>query len=478
VLARRLQAISVVTAAIALAAIACGRLPADARGAAGGAGVLNHLIFIVQENRSFDHYFGTFPGADGFPSPLPCLPDEWYPSQCDMPYLNHEDGNIGGGHNRVWQVANIDGGKMDGFVVSREKQLGNHCKPPNEGRVLGGTWIDDEGFPHVAACTIDVMGYHDGTDLPNYWAYASTYVLEDQFFEGDTSWSEPNHFNIFSGWAAKCTEQNPPNVNSCASTYGGDVWGPRYTTPDLWTDITYLLNQNNVSWNVYLDGGQGKPFDQKHVPGIWSVLPGFETVQDDNQVGNAEVNLTQFYVDAANGGLPQVTWVLPKYFDSEHPQARISDGQTYVTGLINAVMSGPDWSDSAIFVTYDDSDGFYDHVPPPVAFDSLGVGIRLPAWIVSPYAKTGYIDHQFCSSDCYLKFIEDTFLNGERMNQAGRPDPRPDYRDTQPAYGDLTNDFDFSQNPRAPLILPLHPMTLLREGAAPAPRRIERANVR
>ena len=126
-------------------------------------------------------------------------------------------------------------------------------------------------------------------------------------------------------------------------------------------------------------------------------------------------------------------------------------------------MSGPDWNSSAIFLTYDDIGGFYDHEPPPFNFDSLGLGLRVPALIISPYAKKGLVDHQVCSTDCYLKFIEDAFLDGERMSQAGRPDPRPDYRDAQPAYGDLSDDFDFIQPPQAAAILSTHPMTMLHD---------------
>jgi hypothetical protein len=92
----------------------------------------------------------------------------------------------------------------------------------------------------------------------------------------------------------------------------------------------------------------------------------------------------------------------------------------------------------------------------------------VPAWLVSPYAKKNYIDHQICSTDCYLKFIEDVFLDGERMSEAGRPDPRPDYRDEEPAYGDLANDFYFTQPPRPPLMLDEHPMTLLHPARPPA----------
>jgi phospholipase C len=457
-----------VPASFALAA----SVPA-APSSAAGLQKLQHLIFIIQENRSFDHYFGTFPGADGFPKPLPCLPSQRHPSQCETPYPNHYAINYGGPILAEYQKPDIDGGKMDGFVVQREKQLAREGCPYDD--EIGGA--EPDCTPGGPGDVVDVMGYHDGTDLPNYWAYAQTYVLQDHFFESAHSWSQANHLELFSGWVAKCKE-NPPDVNSCATSFGGSVWGDKHPMPYLWTDITYLLYQNGVSWHVYLDGGEGKSFGSHGVQGIWNVLPGFQTVQDDGQVGNALIDLTQFYTDAAAGTLPAVTWVLPEYYDSEHPTAPVKRGQRYVTGLINAVMSGPDWNSSAIFVAYDDDGGFYDHEPPPFNFDTLGLGIRVPAWIVSPYAKSGYIDHQVCSTDCYLKLIEDVFLGGERMSQAGRPDPRPDYRDVQPAYGDLANDFNFAQAPRPPLVLPLDPMSLLRDGPPPRPRALPATRLR
>jgi len=461
-------------ACIAVGALYAGLAPSGGRaaedsGASRGLYKLKHLIFIVQENRSFDHYFGTYPGADGIPTQAPCLPSHWYPSQCFTPYPNHRDSNEGGPLLITYQTQDIDNGKMDGFVISREQQLGSKCAP-QRGRAprerSGTTMIDDEGFIQNVHCLVDVMGYHDGTDLPNYWAYAQNFVLQDHFHESAMSWSLVGHLELFSGWSAICKDLNPPNVDSCSTSPGGLGWSPTAPSPYLWTDITYLLWQHGVSWRVYLDGGlAGKPQGQNGSAWIWDVLPGFETVNQDGQVANAEYDQTQFYSDAADGTLPQVTWLLPKYVDAEHPQASIKQGQSYVTGLIDAVMNGPDWESSAIFITYDDMGGFYDHQVPPFDFDSLGLGIRVPAMIVSPYAKKGYVDHQACSTDCYLKFIEDVFLKGERMSESGRPDPRPDYRDAQPAYGTLAADFDFSKAPRPPLVLSTHPMTLLRSEA-------------
>ncbi len=423
---------------------------------------LQHLIFIVQENRSFDHYFATFPGADGLPSPLPCLPSHWYPSQCFKPYHTDAANQLGGPYSSAPQLADIDNGLMDGFLYQRERQLTGKCGHGAR-QDARATFIenDDEVGPQVARCGIDVLSYYDGTDLPNYWSYAANYVLLDHFFEAAHTDSHPAHMMLFSGWAAKCLQMNPPDVNSCETdTIPGHIWGPEYPTPYLWTDITYMLWQNNVSWLAYLDGPIGKAGPDTKV--IWDILPGFETVQQDGQVQNAGPNISQFYSDAAAGTLPAVSWILPDYIDSEHPQASVAVGQSYVTGLVNAVMNGPDWANSAIFITWDDMGGFYDHEPPPFNFDALGLGIREPSIMISPYAISGLIDHQVCSTDCYLKLIEDTFLNGERMSQSGRADPRPDYRDAQPSYGDLANDFNFGQKPLRPLVLSTHPMTMLR----------------
>jgi phospholipase C len=132
----------------------------------------------------------------------------------------------------------------------------------------------------------------------------------------------------------------------------------------------------------------------------------------------------------------------------------VSTGQAFVTRVINAVMQSSDWSSSAIFVAWDDWSGMYDHVVPPTA-DNLGYGLRVPGLVISPYARPGYIDSQTLSFDAYLKFIEDDFLGGQRLDPAtdGRPDPRPDVRENSPLLGDLANDFDFTQAPLPPLIL-------------------------
>jgi phospholipase C len=170
-------------------------------------------------------------------------------------------------------------------------------------------------------------------------------------------------------------------------------------------------------------------------------------------------DVSKFPIAAANGTLPAVAWVVPDLLHSDHPPSDLRNGQAWVTGLINDVMKGPDWSSTAIFLTWDEWGGYYDNVVPPRTADGVGYGLRVPALVISPYAKKGYIDHQTLSTDAYLKFIEDDFLHGARLDPKtdGRPDPRPMVREDAPALGNLVNDFDFSQSPRPPELLPVAP---------------------
>ena len=412
---------------------------------------IKHIIIIMQENRSFDSYFGTFPGADGIAmkngKPTACVPDPRN-GGCIRPYPDHADQNYGGGHFEPDVKPALDGGKMDGFVSDAENS--GYCK--------------QQGGP----CHTDVMGYHTRSDIPNYWSYARHFVLQDHMFEPVSSWSLPSHLYLVSGWAARCPR--PQNPMSCR-TYLAYPGAQRY--PFAWTDITYLLHKYHVSWGWYLDhsGGAGVPifFRNKEPVGIFNVLPGFTDVAQDQQGSNIKPQ-SAFFKAARSGTLPSVSWLMPDLEDSEHPAWLVSTGQSYVTRLINAVMRSPDWNSSAIFLTWDDWGGFYDHVRPPKA-DPYGYGLRVPAIVISPYAKAGYIDHQTLSFDAYLKFIEDDFLGGQRLNPKtdGRPDPRPDVRENSPILGNLLKDFNFGQQPRAPLILPICPKTTLTGVPVPTP---------
>jgi phospholipase C len=192
-------------------------------------------------------------------------------------------------------------------------------------------------------------------------------------------------------------------------------------------------------------------------PSIWNPLPRFTDVRQTHQVNHVQ-DTSLFFKAARAGRLPAVSWVIPNYSQSEHPPASIKRGQAWVTSVINAVMRSKDWRSSAIFLTWDDWGGFYDHVKPPHV-DSLGYGLRVPGLVISPYARQGFIDHQVLSPDAYLKFIEDDFLGRQRIDPKsdGRPDSRPDVRETESILGNIRADFNFHQRPRKPMVLKLHP---------------------
>ena len=242
--------------------------------------------------------------------------------------------------------------------------------------------------------------------------------------------------------------------------------GPPPAGPDFaWTDITYLLHQAGVSWGYYVFPGTQpdcaddathlrRPASERADARHLEPAPVIRHREAGRPARRTSSRLAKFYAAARNGTLPAVSWVTPAFAVSEHPPASVGVGEDYVTGLINTVMRGPDWNSTAIFLAWDDWGGFYDHVQPP-SVDQNGYGLRVPGLVISPYAKQGYIDHQTLSFDAYLKFIEDDFLAGQRIDPAtdGRPDRRPDVRENAPILGNLVNDFNFNQTPRPPLIL-------------------------
>ncbi len=453
----------------------------------------------MQENRSFDSYFGTYPGADGLPRDARgnftvCVPDPRTRS-CQRPYHDESDDNAGGQHLAQQAIADADGGKMDGFIRSSQTSE------------RGCMWNYDD--PKCAASApADVMGYHDGGDIPNYWAYAKHFTLQDHMFESVESWSLPAHYYEVSAWSATCPTPSPlPNLEAMfdvdpMSCRNDPALAPapkavqlrqaaaqRRSEPEdevrnsasivhvvAWTDLTYVLSKHRVSWRYYVANATPtgcttvaqieaciNAQDNHHTtPYIWNPLLTATDVREDRQIGNIQT-VDHFYAAARAGTLPAVSWISPGGLESEHPPALVTRGQTYVTGLINAVMSGPDWDSTAIFLVWDDWGGFYDHVAPP-RVDADGYGLRVPALVISPYARRGYVDHQTLSFDAYLRFIEDDFLNGARLDPKtdGRPDRRPDVRENDPHLGNLIRDFDFTQRPLPPILLPVRPKTNLK----------------
>jgi phospholipase C len=432
---------------------------------------IKHVVMIMQENRSFDSYFGTYPGANGIPAGV-CVRDPLN-GGCVAPFHSPSDRSFGGPHGVKAAIADVNGGKMDGFVEQAEK--GAKCSGANPSCSSCGP-VEGEATEASEGCS--VMGYHDAREIPNYWTYAKNFVLQDNMFQSSASWSLPEHQYLVSAWSARCPEGDPEPLD-CTNTLEPPLPGTDWNGPivpgkvtDSWTDITYLLAKANVSWRYYVYEGAEPDCESDEAvkckavkqgpktPGIWNPLADFTDVKQDGQLENIQ-SLNSFYTgvhETSSCGLPNVSWIDPNLKVSEHPPSRVSQGQAYVTSLINSIMRSPCWGSTAIFLSWDDWGGFYDHVVPPTV-DQNGYGPRVPGIVISPYARSGYIDHQQLSHDAYLKFIENDFLEGSRLNPAtdGRPDARPGVREEAPGLGEIANEFDFSQAPRPPLLLSTHP---------------------
>ena len=236
--------------------------------------LIRNVVIVMQENRSFDNYFGTFPGADGIPMrhglPVPCLRDPAR-RRCQRPYHDPSDRNVGASHNHWAHDLAVNGGRMDGFIrVYRRKR---------------------------PAGPQDVMGYHDAREIPNYWTYARRFVLQDHMFEPTRDWSFAEHLYLVSEWAAACRHRNRPM--SCVNRIHGppDQHHPRAA----WTDLTYLLHRHKVSWRYYVFRGREPdcvsdealtctpPLQSSHTLSLWNPLPGFATVRHDHQLAQRAI---------------------------------------------------------------------------------------------------------------------------------------------------------------------------------------------
>ena len=241
----------------------------------------------MQENRSFDSYFGTFPGADGIPRGV-CVPDPR--GGCVRPYHDHHDKNFGGPHARLNAVRDIDQGAMDGFVGSA---------------VRGTLGCRDRNDPYCVRSGdgIEVMGYHDYREIPNYWTYARDFVLQDHMFEPNASWSLPAHLFLVSEWSAKCSVANVPS--SCKSApnrpdeppdFKGDlkrhdsqlrVDRPHVPAPQGRRELALLRHEGQGARLCRRLRGDVRPAEAERADaGIWNPLPYFTTVRQDKQLGD------------------------------------------------------------------------------------------------------------------------------------------------------------------------------------------------
>ncbi len=452
---------------------------------------IQHVIVIMQENRSFDHYFGTFPGADGIPAGT-CVPiDPGNPaSGCVVPFHSQVDSNSGGPHHATDAQFDLGDGitsaLQNGYLLSQT--LGS--EPGVRSFPICKT---DPGNPicysvPFGAYVHDAASYHTDAEIPNYWAYARNFVLQDHMFEGVRAWSVPAHLDLVSLYSALCTDQT--NAATCQPAVLPEVPGaavPGGTVTYPWASLFQLFDAHGVSWKYYVsagvapdcsDGDMTCPPQPQNATNasIWNPAPSFAYVKLRGAAYLAQhvQDEAQFIQDVQAGTLPQISWIVPDGTFSEHPPSSVTAGMDYVTSLVNAVMGSKYWNSTAIFVTWDDWGGFYDHVAPPIvdrngtATPIQGFGLRVPGLLISAWAKAGMIDHAVLSFDSYATFMEDVFLGSARLDPAAfaNPDNRPELRDAMKvvhqirgpllALGNLRSEFNFEGPPRPPLFLPTH----------------------
>jgi len=371
-----------VNSAIAAVVIAGGTASVAAVSAAGASvnqttNPIQHVVVIMEENHTFDNYFGDYPGVGTFGITEP-------PASNPLPHdIDHS-----GPRTRFA----IDGGAMDGF---------------------------------------DPLGKveYQPSDIPVYWAYAQHFGLGENFYTDAASSSTPNHIAMIAGQTGG--NDQTIHVHGCLSpandvvldrNAGGNAsFGqPCYNIPSIPAKATAA----GLTWKYY---GQAP---------VWDAPQYIQGIKNTPTVASQQI-----ITDAQNGQLPNISFVTPgEDSQSDHPPQPTQPAQNFVSSIVNAIMKSPAWSSTAIFVTWDDFGGWYDHVPPPVV-DGIGLGPRVPLLVISPWAKPGYLganQGEFASFD---KFIEETF---------GLPSLGA--RDSLPGTSDLMDFFNFTQTPDPKLI--------------------------
>jgi phospholipase C len=374
-------------------------------------GSIQHVVFLIKENRTFDNYFGKFPGANGSTTALDSAGNV-------VQLAPASDTNFGCDIDHSWQGANLgwDCGRQDKFDLisySNKKPPCNTSQP--------------------APYTNHSLTQFSQADIPNYWALAQHFTLGDNMFSSLLGPSYPNHMftvaaqsggftvgegavnnpyvpgggpNPTGGWGCDVPNQLTPTI-----PYGKNVCpvnDPLGTHSSCWTNVPTLPDEidatKNLDWRYYAPGPGAGGY-------IWSALNAFSQIRNDPSRWKKVVPYTQFESDLYNNGLKAVSWIVFPGQLSEHAPNSVCAGENYTVELLNSLQASPYWCSTAVFITWDDFGGFFDHVPPPDQpnADVYGPGFRVPLIVVSPYARAGFIDSRQFDFTSMLRFAEVTF---------------------------------------------------------------------
>jgi phospholipase C len=385
-----------------------------ARRSSGSASPIKHIVIVVQENRSFDNVFAGFPGADS----------QTYGymhtgQKVNLKAIDFTGDGLDVPHGWYAGILDWDNGKMDSFDLNDKWQP---YEPPK--------------YPY---------SYLNRKVVKPYWDMATQYVLADHMFPTEFGSSFTAHLDLIAGTA------NIGATEALADDPSSAPWGcdaPPSTTTEYvdqnrkfykngpfpcftqFTTIADSLDAAGVSWKYY-----APKIGADWGGAIWTEFDAISNVRYGADWANIVNPQTAILADAATkNGLASVSWVVPDYLDSDHPQTNSDTGPSWVAAVVNAIGQGPNWNSTAIIVVWDDWGGWFDNLSPP-QLDMAGLGIRVPCIIISPYAKTGYVSSTQYEFGSILKFVETTF----EAASLGHTDVRAN---------DIDDPFDFTQQPR------------------------------
>lgn len=401
---------------------------------------IDHVVILIQENRSFDHYFGSYKGVRGFADQSAAFNQPYPPNTSSAPagvllpyHLDTTTTNAACTHDIThdWvpQHQSWDNGQMDGFVTSRLAINANDA-------VLS-------------------MGYYTRADLPYYYALADAFTLCDNYFCSVIGPTDPNRLYTMAASIDPDGKNGGPIVQTLVATRASMIGKLTYTT------MPEQLQARGISWKVY-----NAP-DQNFLNGVYSdnVLPYFKNFQDPSGVlyksAFGPQFPTDFLSDAVSGNLPQVSWIIPSVVDSDHPPSPSLFGEATLSAVITALTANPAaWAKTVLFVTYDENGGFFDHVAPatappgtageyltappvpdpsyegnPPISGPIGLGFRVPMTIVSPFSRGGFVSSDMFDHTSILRFLETRFGAEVPNLSAWR----------RATVGDMTAAFNFSK---------------------------------
>jgi phospholipase C len=371
-----------------------------APGSSIGNSPIKHIVVIIPGRHSFDNYFGTFPNADGFPVgvKLPTNPFNPYESTSIEPFHLENIGHYKPSDDPEAYRLSFNNGSMNAFVYAQRDNSSNER---------------------------NVMGYFDNRDIPYYWEFATEYVLAQRFFSPSMRSDLSNSLYVISGEPYPKLQNVPAGGLQVNST------------------IFDQLESNKISWKVYVENyGEIGNLSSEEIAVVHNNIPilGIPRFTDNQSLTPHIDDLTKYFSDIRNSTLSAVTYI---YFtnSNDSPSTKVVSSQELVANLVYSLMRSNYWNNSAVIVAHNEPGGWYDHVSPPMNNNTNELyGFRVPAIIISPYAKKGFIDNTLYDASSILRFIEYNY----NISAIGKRDGMAN---------NMLNAFNFTMEPREPLYL-------------------------